>query len=382
MSSIEDAIQVHKSIADQFNVTNAVSSYINNSGIASYLNTVNELKQNLCLQPAFIELLEELRAFQRVQESVLQGATAFYNIMQPILQEYQVMAGITSVIKQVQSSVQPVRDYLQSIQPILQESQLLVQLSEIRKQVVLEPSIITSLQQALEAQIDDSVWQYDVEQDDLEELLEEEMSADFLELAECEDKEGAVGRFIAKWGEQGKKILVTLVRWLLATFIGGLLNYCSEPIYKVIAPTVCLQEADVETTARTELPVNTEIHVWNDVTNNFIEITYEIEAVEHQGYITQETLNANTELISDEVELQHLIFVSDSTELLADRWGMMPEQVYAFLKDDTDLLNGYLLKHYDVLSLLDEEDFVEALEKYCENEGIVIPNSEAESPQN
>ena len=53
------------------------------------------------------------------------------------------------------------------------------------------------------------------------------------------------------------------------------------------------------------------------------------------------------------------MFINDITQLLSEKWNIRPEQVYSFLKDDTDLLNEYLLKHYDILALLDGEEFVD-----------------------
>jgi len=42
-------------------------------------------------------------------------------------------------------------------------------------------------------------------------------------------------------------------------------------------------------------------------------------------------------------------------------------------------LNEYLLKHYDVLELLDEAELVENIEKYCGEQGIKIPTMEESS---
>lgn len=89
--------------------------------------------------------------------------------------------------------------------------------------------------------------------------------------------------------------------------------------------------------------------------------------------MTQEEFEANTEMISDGVKLEHIVFVSDVTQLLSDKWHIQPEQAYNFLKNDTDLVNEYLLKHYDVLGLLDESELVENIEKYCEQHEISIP---------
>ena len=84
-------------------------------------------------------------------------------------------------------------------------------------------------------------------------------------------------------------------------------------------------------------------------------------------------IHGKTEKISDEVELEHIIFINDVTQILSEKWNIQPEQVYYFLKDDTDLLNDYLLKHYDVLQLLDEAELIGNIEKYCGEQGITIP---------
>lgn len=379
MSSIEDSIRLHNSIAEQFNKTQAIASIINNSSWAAYRSAVSEFNQSIRLQPAFMELQETLRSFNRTHEAACKGVTTFYQLMRPVMQEYQAMAGVTNFVSQVQASIKPIVSCLQGIQPILQESSVFAQLAEIRKQVSWDPSILTGLQQALEAQINSSVWEYETEQEEVIDYLEDEMQEDILALTEAEDRPSAVKQFLTKWGEKGKNALVKLIKWLIATLAGSLIAYYCEPIFKVTLPSICLLEEDTETANRVELPVNTEIHVWNDVTNNFIEITYTVDGEEQQGYITQEELNSNTELISSEVSLEHIMFISEVTQVLSERWMIMPEQVYSFLKDDTDLVNGYLLKHYDVLSVLEIDDFVNAFEAYCENEGIEIPKADEQA---
>lgn len=379
MSSIEDSIRLHNSIAEQFNKTHAIASMVNNSSWAAYRSTVSEFNQSIRLQPAFLELQENLKSFNKTHEAVCKGVTTFYQSMRPVMQEYQVMAGVTNFVSQVQASMKPIMSCLQGIQPILQESSVFAQLAEIRKQVSWDPSILTGLQQALEAQINSSVWEYETEQEEVIDYLEDEMQEDILALTEAEDRPSAVKQFLTKWGEKGKNALVKLIKWLIASLAGSLIAYYCEPIFKVTLPSICLLEEDAKTSNRVEIPVNTEIHVWNEVTNNFIEITYMVDGEEQQGYITQEELNSNTELISSEVSLEHIMFISEVTQVLSERWMIMPEQVYSFLKDDADLVNGYLLKHYDVLSVLEVDDFVNAFEAYCENEGIEIPKADEQA---
>ena len=199
------------------------------------------------------------------------------------------------------------------------------------------------------------------------------MQEDILMLTETEDKVGFLTQFLAKWGEKGRAIIVSVIKWIMITFIAGLVEHWCEPVYKVLTPSFLLQEENTDSENKTEIPVNTEIHVWNDITNNFIEITYKIDETEYQGYMEQGEFEANTEKISDEVELGHIIFINDVTQMLSEKWNIKPEQVYSFLKEDTDLLNAYLLKHYDVLELLDEAELIENIEAYCEEQGILIP---------
>ena len=376
MSSIEDSIRLHNSIAEQFNKTHAIASMVNDSSWAAYRSAVSELKQSICLQPAFAELQETLHSINRTHEAAFQGLTTFNQMMKPVMQEYQAMAGVTNFVRQVQASVKPIVSCLQGIQPMLQESSVFAQLAEIHKQVSWNPAMLTGLQQALEAQINSSVWEYEAEQEEVTDFIDEEMQEDIIALTEATDKPSAVKQFLTKWGEKGKHLLVEFIKWLIGTLASCLIAYYCEPVFKVLLPSVCLLEEDAETANRVEIPVNTEVHVWNEVTNNFIEITYTVGGEEQQGYITQEELNSNTELISIAVSLEHIVFINNVTQVLSERWKIMPEQVYSFLKDDTDLVNGYLLKHYDVLSVLDVDDFVNAFEAYCENEGIEIPKVE------
>ena len=167
-----------------------------------------------------------------------------------------------------------------------------------------------------------------------------------------------------------------MMNWCILCFLRKEAQSRGYPHYKHKLKVPCqilLQEENINDENKTEIPVNTEIHVWNDVTNNFIEITYKIGDKEYQGYMEHGEFESNTEKISDEVELEHIVFINNVTQLLSEKWNIQPEQVYSFLKDDTELLQDYLLKHYDVLELLDEADLVENIEKHCQEQGITIP---------
>lgn len=65
-------------------------------------------------------------------------------------------------------------------------------------------------------------------------------------------------------------------------------------------------------------------------------------------------------------------------EVLSEDWNIDSETVYRFLKGDTNLLNDYLLEHYNVLSNMENEDLIKALVVYCTEQGIVIPKNHTE----
>lgn len=73
----------------------------------------------------------------------------------------------------------------------------------------------------------------------------------------------------------------------------------------------------VETEPIVKIPSDTEIHVWREVVNQFIEITYTVNNIEYQGYITKEDLENNSQKISNEIEMEHLIFIQNTVETLA-----------------------------------------------------------------
>ncbi len=375
MSSMEEFIRTQNRIREQFAVPKAVSALTMDGGMQAYTSAA-KVAASIQVEPALLGLAKELQKYKEMHESVYKSFSAVQQVLSPVLEEYHRVSEVVSVARKVQESIQPITNYLKDIQPVLPDTKVLSQLAEIRSRILLEPSVLIGLQEAIETQINSSLWEYEVEQDEFEEPFVDEIQEDILMLAETEDKVGFLTQFLVKWGEKGRAIIVSVIKWIMITFIAGLVEHWCEPVYKVLTPSFLLQEENADTKNKIEIPVNTEIHIWNDITNNFIEITYKIDDTEYQGYMKQEEFVANTEKISDEVELEHIVFINDVTHLLSEKWNIQPEQVYSFLKDDTDLLNEYLLKHYDVLNLLDEAELVENIEKYCEDQGILIPTSE------
>lgn len=375
MSSMEEFIRTQNRIREQFAVPKAVAALTMDGSMQAYASATKAVA-SIQVEPAILGFTKELQKYREMHESVYKSFSAVQQVLRPVLEEYNRVSEVVSVAKKVQESIQPITNYLKDIQPVLPDTKVLSQLAEIRSRILLEPSILLGLQEAVESHINTSIWEYEEKSDYLSESLTEEMQEDILILTEAEDKVGFLSAIVEKWGEKGKKVIIAFIKAIIIAFFSGLFQKWCEPVYKVLTPSFLLQEENADTENKIEIPVNTEVHVWNDITNNFIEITYKIDEKEYQGYMEQGEFEANTEKISDEVELEHIIFINDVTQMLSEKWNIQPEQVYSFLKGDTDLLNNYLIKHYDVLELLDETDLIGNIEKYCEDQGILIPTSE------
>lgn len=372
MSGMEDFIKSQNRIIERLVVPKVATALTLDRGMPAYTNAVTQVA-SMKVEPALFSFMTELQKYREVNEAVFKSFVPVQQTLNSIFEEYHKVSKLVSIAQKVQESIQPISSYLKDIQPVWLDTKLFLQLTDIRNRVLLEPSVLLGMQEVIEAQINSSLWEYEVKQDVFEDPFVDEIQEDILWLAETEDKVGFLNQFIAKWGEKGKAIIISVIKWTMITFIAGLLEHWYEPVYKVLTPSFLLQEENADTENRIEIPINTEIHVWNDITNNFIEITYELENKEYQGYMEQKEFEKNTEKISDEVELGHIVFVNNVTQLLAKEWNIQPEQAYSFLKDDTDLLNDYLLKHYDVLGLLDEVQLVDSIEQYCDEQRVTIP---------
>lgn len=327
-----------------------------------------------------LALQRDMKQRQELWNSCFKGYTTVLESIKPVLENYNRVAELTCVSKEMANILQPLSASSIALQSLKPMSETLSLFGEVSTLVMNKPSLLTHLHSALESQIDTSLWDYwdyteEISEDNIDSSMEDEIVA----IVSEENKEGLIQQFISRYGEKGKKVLIFLVKWLIATFMGGLMTFYCEPVYKMMIPSALRQDQSVESTQIEEIPVNTEIHVWGDVTNNFIEISYSIDDKEYQGYISKEELENNSQKISNEVEWEHVVFINEVVQLLAEKWNLECDTVYKFLKDDTTILNDYILEHYDVLCFIDKEELVNVIEQYCDKEGIVIPKLEKES---
>ncbi len=341
--------------------------------------TVRSVIESINAMPAFQEYYDINR---KVFESIYGTANVVQESLRSVLEQYRVVEEMTSVARVVQERLLPMSKAWEEIQPVWAKSEAFVQLRELVGSVSCGISDMVELKEALEAELNASLWEtYETSEtewlpdefwEEIEEESREDFKNDFISLTNEADKSSGVKLFLKKWGEIGRKKIIQLLIWLISTFCGGFLAYISEPVYKIMAPSALLKEENDIIEGTINIPVNTEIHVWNQTTNNFIEVTCKIDGIEYDGYIKQEEFEANTEKIANEIAWEHIVYIDSVTKLLAEKWGAEPKQVYKFLKEDTDLLDKFLLEHYEVLSLLDDDELVVTIEKHCMEEKIEL----------
>lgn len=373
MDGIEQMIQMQNSISKQLNCS-TISTLLSNDKSLKAIGSATKAFVDLQNDSALQSISKSMQQYQKLMEPFYKESIAMRQALIPALESYSQISKLTSAYCQMSDISKSISTFSKSMQTLMPSTNYLSQMSDLTSRILVEPRLLTNLHEAINRQIDISLWEdFDYRDRINDEDFAKEMEADILEIAEYEDNERLMQHFIAKWGEKGKQIIIQIFRFIIITFISGYMNYISEPVYKMITPVFLRDEESIETEPIAEIPSDTEIHVWGDVINQFIEITYTVNNVEYQGYITKEDLENNSQKISNEIEMEHLIFIQNTVETLAEHWNKESEIVYRFLKKDTNLLNDYILEHYDVLSCLEENSLIDAIETYCKNNEIDIP---------
>lgn len=372
MDNIKKIVQ-DSSLIKCAGVLDGLNTLVNNPSYQAIKTTADSFAASLENSPLSV-IQRELQQKQDMWDSCLKGCAVGLQAVAPVLDNYNKVAELTIVSKKMAEILQPLSTSSIGLQDLTPMTSALSQLADLSNLVMNKPSLLTHLHSAIATQIDTSLWDYwdsveEISENDIEDAMSEEIVA----IVSEDNKESLIEQFIVRYGERGKKILVSVLKWLILTFIGGLVTFCAEPVYKMIVPSVLRQEQSIDAIQTEEIPINTEIHVWGDVTNNFIEISYSIDDREYQGYISREELENNSQKISNEIDWKHVLFINEVVEVLAQNWNIDCETVYRFLKDDTCILNDYILEHYDVLCSIEKDDLVRALEQYCIEEGITVP---------
>lgn len=200
----------------------------------------------------------------------------------------------------------------------------------------------------------------------------EELEEDIQEIIVGEFSDSDIEAYDKKWGERGIKALKAVIKVLLIfivqNFFGGYIGHLSEPIYKVIDQIPIYFERALESKQTESIPSGTEITVWSDETQDFVEVSYKINDEVQQCYIQRELLNENAHKISDGMQIEEIVYVNWCVEVMAKNWGVEESVAYDRICCDTETLEKFILPNYEALSVMEEEGVFKEIERFYQNQ--------------
>lgn len=198
--------------------------------------------------------------------------------------------------------------------------------------------------------------------------IPEELEEDIQDIIAGEFSDSDIEAYDKKWGERGIKALKTVIKVLLIfiiqNFFGGYIGRLSEPIYKVIDQIPTFFERALESKQSENIPSGTEITVWSDETQDFVEVSYKINDEVQQCYIQRELLNENAHKISDGMQIEEIVYVNWCVEVMAEKWGVEESAAYDRICRDTETLEKFILPNYEALSTMEKEDVFKEIDEF------------------
>ena len=202
--------------------------------------------------------------------------------------------------------------------------------------------------------------------------IPEELEEDIQDIIAGEFSDSDIEAYDKKWGERGIKALKTVIKVLLIfiiqNFFGGYIGHLSEPIYKVIDQIPTFFERALESKQSENIPSGTEITVWSDETQDFVEVSYKIDDEVQQCYIQREVLSENAHKISDGMQIEEIVYVNWCVEVMAKNWDVEEAVAYDRICQDTETLEKFILPNYEALSTMEEEDVFKEIEKFYQEQ--------------
>lgn len=338
---------------------------------ANYLSSIG----NISYDSGLSHIIESASQMNKIFNGYNSSFDALNRSIIPALEQYNSrVSNMTSGFNQMNVLTQPISSMGVALQHVSMSLEHLPAFSALQTRIFEQPDLMSYLHEAIDSQIDTSLWDYfDSLEDDSEVIIDNTIVEEILEISKSSDIKKQFNIFIAEKGKVGLEILKRIFLALLSTFLIGLFNHCCEPIYQSIESFILRPIESVENAEPKEIPPNTELHLWGNFENDFIEITGQLDGEEFYGYISKEDLEAKSKKISGEVTLDHLLFINHLTNIFSEYWGLEPDVVYSFFNQEINLVNSYILEHYEVLKELDDEELINVVETYCKENEITIP---------
>lgn len=339
---------------------------------SNYLSSIGSLSYD----SAWNRVLERSDQIQKVLDRYNSRFDALNKSIIPALEQYNSrIFDMTWGLKQMDALAQPFSSMSAALQHMSTGLEHLPAFSALQTRVFEQPDLMSYLHEAIGGQVDTSLLDYYDFLKDSENLeIDNSIVEEILEITESSNVKEKLQLFLQEKGEKGLHVLKTIIVWFAVTFISGWVNYYSEPIYQTLDSCLLFPTENIEVSTNTEeIPSNTEIHLWSDLDNNAIEITFQLDNQEFHGYISKDDLETKSKKISGEVTLDYILFINDVTQLFSKHWELEPETVYSFFNQETDLVNTYILEHYEILKELDGNELIKVVEAHCKENEIAIP---------
>lgn len=377
MGYFDDSIRWQQQIAGQMSVLkmSGVLDLVQNTAFMDNYKSIISATQGIreTLEP-LMHRFDYVKDLNSVLSSIGSPLTRNINMdvnifSNSLMESYEKLAGTAQSIAIIANITAPWIEEVQSIYKNLPNMSLYEKLMrDVVTPTIPAISALENLNRILPkfpmSGLDGALRTWDDVSEELEEDIQEIIAGEFSDLdIEAYDK---------KWGERGIKALKTVIKVLLIfiaqNFFGGYIGHISEPIYKVIDQIPTFFEKTLESKQTEDIPSGTDITVWSDETQDFVEVSYKINDEVQQCYIQRELLNENAHKISDGMQIEEIVYVNWCVEVMAENWGVEKSVAYDRICYDTETLEKFILPNYEALSTMEEEDVFKEIDEFYQDQ--------------
>lgn len=372
MGYFDDSIRWQQQIADQMSglKMSGVLDLVQNTAFMDNYKSIISATQGIrdTLEPLRHQF-DYMKNLNLSLQSIESPLISNINMNAALTENYEKLVGTAQSIAEVANITAPWIEEMQNISKNLPDVSLLEKLMrDVVTPIIPAMSALENLNRILPkfpmSGLDDALRTWDDIPEELEEDIQDIIAGEFSDSdMEAYDK---------KWGERGIKALKTVIKVLLIfiiqNFFGGYIGHLSEPIYKVIDQIPTFFERALESKQTENIPSGTEITVWSDETQDFVEVSYKINDEIQQCYIQRELLNDNAHKISDGMQIEEIVYVNWCVEVMAKNWDVEEAVAYGRICQDTETLEKFILPNYEAFSTMEEEDVFKEIEEFYQEQ--------------
>ena len=372
MRYFDDSIRWQQQIADQMSglKMSGVLDLVQNTAFMDNYKSIISATQGIrdTLEP-LMHQFDYMKNLNLSLQSVESSLISNINMNAALTENYEKLAGTAQSIVKVANITAPWMEEVQSIYKNLPDMSLLEKLMrDVVTPTIPAISALENLNRVLPkfpmSGLDGALKTWDDIPEELEEDIQDIIAGEF--------SDSDIEAYDKKWGERGIKALKTVIKVLLIfiiqNFFGGYIGHLSEPIYKVIDQIPTFFERALESKQSENIPSGTEITVWSDETQDFVEVSYKIDDEVQQCYIQREVLSENAHKISDGMQIEEIVYVNWCVEVMAKNWDVEEAVAYDRICQDTETLEKFILPNYEAFSTMEEEDVFKEIEEFYQEQ--------------